>query len=218
MEAITISSDLYPYFQKAGQTVKYHAGQCIYYQGDLSKQFYLIKKGRVRVFFLDQNGQEMTVEIIEKGRIFGDSSFLNQTSRPTTVEAINDVELYACSLESLVPYLSENPTLTVTLFKLLIRNMDNLSNQLHNLYFLDRYQKVASFLLEQTKHPNVDKEITATCMPYTHQELAYCIGLSRGTVTRVLDSFKEQGMVAIRYKKIIIKDRKALQAVLHNNK
>ena len=210
-----ITEDLFPYFQKAGHATIYHPGQCIYYQGDSSNQLYVIKSGRVRVFFLDEEGQEMTIEIIEKGRIFGDSSFLDQTNRPTTVEAITEVEVYVCTLESLLPYLTTSTTLTTVLFKLLIRNMNNLSFQLHNLYFFDRYQKVASFLLEQTKYPTIEKGISETCIPYSHQEIAYCIGLSRGTVTRVLDTFKESGCIVLQYKKVIIKDRKLLTKYLN---
>lgn len=212
MEDFKITNDLLHYFEEAGQTLFYHPNQCIYFQGDTSNQLYVVKKGRVRVFFLDQEGQEMTVEIIENGRIFGESSFLDQTSRPTTVEAINEVELYACTLDSLIPYLTSSSLLTTTLFKLLIRNMNNLSLQLHNLYFLDRYQKVASFLLEQTTHPNIEKGITKNSIAYSHQEIAYCIGLSRGTVTRVLDALKKDNCIALQYKKVIIKDRIALEA------
>lgn len=211
MENFRIPDNLLQYFEEAGQTLQYHPGQCIYYQGDTSNQLYVVKKGRVRVFFLDQEGQEMTVEIVEKGRIFGESSFLGQTSRPTTVDAVNEVELYACTLDSLLPYLASSTTLTITLFKLLISNMDNLSLQLHNLYFLDRFQKVAAFLLEQTSHPNIEKGITKTSITYSHQEIAYCIGLSRGTVTRVLDTFKKQGCITLEYKKVVILDRIALE-------
>lgn len=216
MENIEISDVLFEYFEKAGQNLIYHPGQCIYYQGDLSNQLYIIKRGRVRVYLIDKDGQEITLEIIEKGRIFGDSSFINQTSRPTTVEAISEVELYACTLESLLPYLGKSTTLTTTLFKLLIENMNNLSNHVHSLYFLDRYQKVASFLLEQTAHPNIEKGITSTCIPYTHQEIAYCIGLSRERVTKVLNEFKTQGFITIGYKKIIIINRRGLQEYLDN--
>lgn len=215
MEDSKITEDLFPYFENAGHTTTYQPGQCIYYQGDTSNQLYVIKTGRVRVFFLDEEGQEMTIEIIENGRIFGDSSFLEQTNRPTTVEAITKVEVYVCTLDSLLPYLSRSTTLTTTLFKLLIRNMNNLSSQLHNLYFFDRYQKVASFLLEQTNHPNIEKGVSKTCIPYSHQEVAFCIGLSRVTVTKVLDTLKESGCISLQYKKISITNRQLLTTYLH---
>lgn len=209
---------LFTYFEKAGQHILYHPGQCMYYQGDLSNQIYIIKEGRVRVYLLDKEGQEITLEIIEKGRIFGDSSFLNQTTRPTTVEAITKVELYACTLESLLPYLTKSPELTTTIFKLLIQNMNTLSSHVHNLYFLDRYQKVANFLLEQTAHPNIEKGITKTTIPYTHQEIAYCIGLSREQVTKVLNVFKTKEWIRIGYKKVIILNRDGLQDYMNTRK
>lgn len=205
-----ITEEMYPYFDKVSETKYYKAGQYIYFQGDLSNQFYVIKKGRVRVYFLSANGEEMTVEIVEKGRIFGESSFLSKTSRPTNVEAINDVELYACKIEDLIPYLSSSPKLMEILFKLLIQNLDHVSNQLHHLYFLNRFQKVAYFLIEQTSRANIDLNISSNCVPYSHQEIAYCVGISRVSVTKVLDYFKNEGWIDLKYKKVIILNREAL--------
>ena len=42
-------------------------------QEDSSNNLYLILKGRVRVYLISKDGQEITLDIIDKGRIFGES-------------------------------------------------------------------------------------------------------------------------------------------------
>ena len=145
MEETKITEELYPYFEKVSEIKHYQPGQYIYFEGDLSNQFYVIKKGRVRVYFMSLDGEEMIVDIVEKGRIFGESSFLSYTTRPTNVEAINEVELYALQIENLIPYFNQNMTLMEILFKLLIRNLNHVSNPLHHLYFFRLISKSSLF-------------------------------------------------------------------------
>ncbi|MFR1295577.1 MAG: cyclic nucleotide-binding domain-containing protein [Coprobacillus cateniformis] len=42
---------------------------------DDAKNLYLITKGRVRIYVMNPTGEEVTLEIVDKGRIFGESSF-----------------------------------------------------------------------------------------------------------------------------------------------
>ena len=71
MEETKITEELYPYFEKVSEIKHYQPGQYIYFEGDLSNQFYAIKKGRVRVYFMSLDGEEMTMDIIEKRAYFG---------------------------------------------------------------------------------------------------------------------------------------------------
>ena len=50
-------------------------------------------KGRVRVYHITKNGDEINYDVLDKGRIFGESSLYENAYRPTTVSAINDAEL-----------------------------------------------------------------------------------------------------------------------------
>ena len=50
---------------------------------------------------------------------------------------------------------------------------------------------------------------------YTHEEIASILGLSRVTVTKVLNEFVKEGLIEIRYKSLIIKDKKKLYSLLY---
>lgn len=209
-----ISENLFHFFEKAGQKVIYHPHDIIYMQEDDSTSLYLILKGRVRVFNINSMGEEITFEVLEKGRIFGESSFFQKSLRPTTVMAINEVELISCYLDDLYPYLNESTELTISLLQLLSQTCDYITSLLKKSYTYNRYEKIASFLLEQTMYDNVDKGIINNTLPYTHEEIATTVGLSRVTVTKVLNEFMKKGYIQNQYKKIIILDKKALSQLL----
>ena len=209
-----INENLFHYFEKAGTKVKYHPNDIIYMQEDDSTNLYLILKGRVRVFNINPMGEEVTFEFLEKGRIFGESSFFQNSLRPTTVMAVNEVELISCYLDDLYPYLSDSKELTISLLKLLSQTCDYMTSLLKKAYTYNRYEKIASFLLEQTVVDNIDKGIINSTLPYTHEEIATIVGLSRVTVTKVLNDFVKKGFIKNKYKKIIILNKKALAQLL----
>lgn len=214
MEKIKIPTHLFTYFEQAGHAKEYHKDEFIYMQGDEAKHLYLITKGRVRIYYMDKEGNEITLEIIDKGRIFGESSFLQQSSRPVSVQAINDVSILYCTLENMYPYLMKSKELTISLFQLMSNTADHLTSLLHHFYLYDRYEKIAAFLIEQTAYPNIEKGITHTCIPYSHEEIALYVGLNRVTVTKCLKQFSDQHMIHLGYKKITIINRDALMACL----
>lgn len=195
-----ISENLFDYFKQAGTLIKYQPSDIIYMQEDATNNLYLILKGRVRVFLLSKDGQEITLDIIDKGQIFGESSFLLNTSRPVCVNAIDNVELISCNLETLYPTILESKELTLAIMRLLSSTNDHLTNQVKKAYFYNRHEKIAAFLLEQNK-----KTIS-----YTHEEIASLTGLNRVTVTKILNDFNQYGWIDLAYRKIIITDRNQL--------
>lgn len=207
---VKIKTELFHYFEKVGMKRRYQAKDIIYMQEDDAKYLYLITKGRVRVFDIASNGKEITYDVLDQGRIFGESSFFQNAYRPTTVTAVNDVELILCQLEDLYPYLHESHELTISLLQMMNETCNHVTKLLRWAQTYDRYEKVAAFLLDLTAQDNVHKDIIDGVIPYTHQDIACSTGLSRVTVTKVLNQFAQENYIKIRYGKIKVTDREGL--------
>lgn len=217
MEHVLFEKDVLSYIEKAGEVFTFTPNQTIYFQEEISNNFYFIKKGRVRAYLLNQEGKEITIEVMGEGRVFGESSFFSHSARLTSMEAINDVELIACQIQDLMPYLTQSPELVTQIFTLLSQTVKNLSHQVRRLCFMDAGERIADFLLDVTNHPHKSLGITTSCIPYSHQEIAECTSLQRVTVTRLLNQFKNNGWIDLKYKKIIILNKDALQKYAHKS-
>lgn len=218
MEQIKVSEALYPYFEKTGQLEKYSPHETIYMQGEDAQRLYFIKKGRVRAFYITKNGKELTFEIVEKGKIIGESSFLSHSIYPVSVEAVNEVELLACDLSRLYEYMEESTELTWVIIQMLSRTCNHLTEQLRRVTLYDRYQKIASFLLHETTFPDSDRGVTGDSIPYTQEELGISLGLNRVTVTRVLNEWKSAGIIETAYGRIKILDRMYLENLIQQRR
>lgn len=216
MSQLKIPEHLYTYFEQAGFLQTYAPQDVIYMQGDQAKRMYFIKEGRVRAYYITSSGKELTFEIIEKGRIFGESSFLSQCARPVSISAVTDVVLYACDMTRLYTYMDESKELTHILLQLLSNTCNHLSEQLRRITLYDRYQKIASFLLNETLHPDFDRGVSKTSIPYTQEDLAMILGMNRVTVNKVCNEWKKQNVISIAYGHITIRNRSYLQSLFQD--
>jgi CRP/FNR family cyclic AMP-dependent transcriptional regulator len=204
-------------FQRFARLHTYKKNELIYQQGDNAPQIYLVRKGRVRMFFTGDNGREITFQIVGEKQLFGESAFLSHASRPTTVVAVVDSEVLSCTISELLPALRESHALAGIIFQLLSDNYSFLCNQVKRLSIYDRYQRIASYLLEQTVTGHSGVGIEEGVLPYTHEELGVCLNLNRVTVTKILNEWEKQGIVALGRKKIKVLDRDALYKILETS-
>ncbi len=201
--------------EKIGTAVTIQQRSILFYQGDAADMLYYIQRGRVRVFQITPSGREVNLDVVEAGHIIGESAFGEQKRRPACVQAVNTVSLLAFSLEDLLPLFQTKPTLALHFLQQCSDTMDRLASRLHEQCLLDRYGKVASFILDLTATESTAKGTKDGILPYTHENIALSLGLSRTTVTSVLGYFEQQGWLKSGYGQIRILDRQALLEYVH---
>lgn len=205
-------------FEQIGVELTFRSMQMIYMEGDAADRIYYIKKGRVRVFQNISSGREVTLDVVEAGHIFGESAFAGNQVRPTCVHAVNTVKVISCRVPELLSYFALRPQFALYLLKLCSDTMDRLATRLHDQCLLDRYGKVANFILDVTASDSEDKGTAGGILPYTHENLADSLGLSRTTVSMVLKNLEERGWLQSGYRYVKVLDREALQEFVEEQK
>ena len=203
-----VSESDYHYFAQIGTTKRYLAGEYIFTRGELASTVYLIKSGRVLVTTSLGDGRMLTFSVLKKGSIFGDGAFADHYLREVDISAVTDVEVIACETKDLLPLLCENQALLL----MLLRHMAELSNEMaHQLVRLAHYdgkQKVVDYIL-------VNAGATGS-LPYTHNDIANCLGMNRVTVSRIMQELRAEGLLNYAYRKVTVLDRDGLEEVLNN--
>lgn len=207
-----IPKHLYHYFEEVGTVLHYHPDDIIYLQEDRATQLYVVIQGRVRVFLLSNDGQEITLDILRTGSIFGESSIVQNSPRPVSVNAINEVTSISCKLDDLYPSMAKSKELMFIILRLISQTCDYLTYLVKRAYFYDRYEKIASFLVEQSEKINNLR----TPLPFTHSEIACITGLNRVTVTRVLNEFSKKRLIDLSYRELYVRDIEGLKDIYRN--
>lgn len=198
-------------FERIGVQKEYAPRQSVYSKGETDQALYYIKKGRIRIYETMPSGREITVDVIEAGYIVGESAFCGIVERPINVQAINEVILIAIPVERLVKELQTQPTLALHLLQMCSDSMDRLMNRVEEQCLLDRYGKIASYLLDVTAVESMERGTIGGVVPYTHSNLADYLGLNRTTVTAVLKYFDQKKWISCGYGQIRVLKRESLQ-------
>ena len=71
------------------------------------------------------------------------------------------------------------------------------------------YEMTLFFIIRFLNDP-LEKNLLFGDIPYTHQEIADSLAISRVTVTKVLNQFKDEGLISIEYGHIKVLKRDKL--------
>ena len=206
--SVVIPKEFFSVLESSGKLEYYTKKSKIFTQGDTAANFYIVVKGRVRVFSISANGKERTLEILEEGRIFGDSSFLANSRRNVTIEAVTDCCVISCRAEDIITMCTQSQQLMRLIFQHMTDTCNYLTSQilLNNNY--NSTQKVCAFLLSESANRN------KISIPYTHDEIAASVALNRVTVSRIISQLKEQQIISVNYGTVEILDAERLKRLL----
>ena len=170
-------------------------------EGDDTSSFYIILKGRVKVYLTDESGKEVILNIQGEGEYLGEIALLDAGPRSASVATIEDSRFAVLNRQSFIECISENPQLSLKIMQGLTRRLRALSENVRSLALMDVYGRVARLLLELAVDQEGDKIIEDKL---TQNEIAARIGASPKMVGRIMQDLKKGGYVHKKGKHLII--------------
>jgi CRP/FNR family transcriptional regulator len=162
---------------------------CIFLEGEPGKEFFIVAKGKVKIFLSSPEGREVTLTFLEPPQFFGELSLLDDLPRSASARTVGSSILYSLRKESFQNFLTEYPQAALRILKTTTEMVRRLTEQVHSLVFKDVQGRVAKKILDLSK-----KQIG---IKFTHQELANMIGSARETVSRVILNLEEKRVLKI---------------------
>jgi len=96
----------------------------------------------------------------------------------------------------------------------LARRLRAAEKEIEDLALRDVPGRLASLLLRvEEEHGERHDRGIRLAFRLTHQDLAHMVGSTRETVTTILSRFRDDGLIAVEHKTVIILDRERLNAI-----
>ena len=203
-------NDLKNFFDDNGTVFNYNTNDIIYEEGNNSNFIYLITKGLVKCYKLDEKGKELTTSLHKEDDFFGYTSFSENIPYQETSTALKDVEMVALSKTELKDVLNKNHRVTIELIQLLTDDLKGVKDQLLQMAYSSVHKKTASTILKFAEKLN---RKTEDPIKISRNDLASVAGIATETLIRSMSCFKKQGLIEMEGRNIKILDLKKLQEI-----
>jgi CRP/FNR family transcriptional regulator, cyclic AMP receptor protein len=192
----------------------YRKNQVIFLEEDTGNYMYIVLAGKLKITKATSGGKETILAIHKPGDFFGEMALLDGKTSPATVSAMEDCRIAIISRHDFNTLLMTNDTVVRQIIQVLCSRLRQVWGQIQTLSYSSAESRIRGGLHELArKHGVPDSRGIIIDLKITHQELAEMVGTSRETVTRSLARLRDEGVVQVEGRRIIVREPKALLAL-----
>jgi len=171
----------------------------LFLKGDASEGLYAIRRGLIRIGTTDDLGQQMTMNLLGAGDVFGEIALLDGRSRTADAVALEDTDMFFLPRRDFLGLLEGEPAIALQLIELLCARLRDLIERMEETTFLPAETRLARRILALAI--DYGTEVHAS-----QEELASLTGVTRETVNRQLQSWKRSGILSLGRGRLLIHD------------
>jgi len=199
--------------------LNHHKNDIIYSQSTPHKKVYLISKGKVKVVNYSEEGNEIIKAILTKGELFGEKALLGDGAQDEQAIAMTDnTQLCPLSVDKMYELMRDNGRFSLEISKIIGFRLRKMERRLERLLFKDARTRLIEFILDLLEEQHGKAGVSGSESSsheielqhfYTQSDIANLIGTTRETVTKLLNQFRQEGLLEYSRKNILIKNKEA---------
>ncbi len=188
----------------------YRKGAFLFLAQEDARGFFLILKGEVRVFRMDDTGKELEIVRLRPGEFFGEAIAILKGRFPAFARATQDSEVLFFETQTVFRKMDEDPAVSKLMLLLLARKCQLLNQRIENLGLRTVRERLAQYLISFCR----GDEACRLDLPIKKVELARQLGTISETLSRNLRQLHEENIIKVNKRAISIKSPKRLREVL----
>ncbi len=184
------------------------------------ERIYFLKQGTIKLVKIDESGDEILLEVLQKGDMFGDLSLEKPSENEEFFKVVSD-EAIICTFyrEKLEEVMNKKPEFALSYIKFIGFNFKKIQNSYKNILFKDaktRLMLLLNMIIEKEEENSTD---VITLPNYlTQKDMAQLICTTRQTIIILLKELEKEGIIAYSQKEIIFPDIDKIKNFVKNVK
>lgn len=178
----------------------------IFYQGDPAGHVYVLLDGQIKLAQLTPDGQQVILNMIGAGEVFGLIAFTQGGVYPVSAQAESAVRVLSWDREALARISSRYPQVSLNAVGLMAEKVGEFQGQIRALATERVERRLARALLRLTRQ--VGKKTAGGVLidlNITRQDLAEMSGTTLFTVSRLLSQWERQGLIDAGRERVLIR-------------
>jgi CRP/FNR family transcriptional regulator, cyclic AMP receptor protein len=182
----------------------FRKNETILHEEDTNEYMYTILSGKVKVIQTSEDGKETILAMHKTGDFFGEMSLIDGKTMPATVLAMEETLTAIISKQEFILLISMQGKVLEKLLIILCTRLRESWNKIQMLNFNNAAQRI-KMLFSMLSAEYGEKSVDAITLniKLTHQDIANMAGVTRETVTRVIDKWQRDKEITVLKSKII---------------
>lgn len=182
-------------------------GKLIYQPGETGEVLFLLKHGSVQLYRLSVEGRKFIVQTVGPMTFFGEMATIGQKMHDLFAEAVEDCLICVMGRADVERLILSKPQVALRILEEVGQRMHEVQERLGDSAFKGVPARVATVLL------HLSHEGAQPIKGMRHQDIADMLGLYRETVTTALDHLRNEGLIEINRKEIVLREPERLREV-----
>ena len=191
----------------------FRKGDIIVHEGSLNSNIIYLKSGLVKEYVKTADDKEQILQIVKKYSYLGLQSLFGDRVNHYSYAALENIKVCYIDVNLFNNLIKENGEFAYQILVSVSRDSLNNFHRFMSQSQKKTYGKVADAILYFAKIIYENSEFE---LPFTRQELADLIGISRESATRVLLKLREDGILGVDERLINIYNLELLQQISRN--
>ncbi len=175
--------------------------ESIFFEGDEATGFYLVAEGQVKIFKMSLDGREQILHVFGRGEPFGEVPVFHGQPFPANAMAMTSTRLLFFPRKEFVALVTSTPTLALSMLAMLSLRLRRFASQIESLSLKEVPGRLAAHLLYLAEEQGRTDQVT---LEIPKGQLASLLGTSPETLSRIFSRMKEEGLIQVQGKTIIL--------------
>tara|TARA_R110002049_G_scaffold265234_2_gene441349 strand:+ start:3092 stop:4147 length:1056 start_codon:yes stop_codon:yes gene_type:complete len=189
----------------------YKKKDTLYYEGDFPNAVFLLTKGKVKTFKINEDAKELITGLLKPGDYFGHLPIMENKPYDECAVCLEDTEVVKILRQDFLKLLEKNRDVSSKFIKMISNDLVKREKKLLSLAYDTVRKRAANALLELKQRFGTDDESYHIDM--LRSDLASMVGTAPESIIRALTDFKEEGLIEMKGKEILIKNVKGLEDI-----
>ena len=193
----------------------YPRGSILFVEGQAVQGVYILCSGRIKLTTYSEAGRAIILRIAEAGEAVGLSEVISGIPYEKTAEATDECRVGFVKAQDFLKLLRSDNEAAFKAMRQLSSNNHKAYLQICSLgHSVSVGDKLARLLLQWCDGRSVNGGPIRIERTHTHSDIGEMIGASRETVTRLMNDFRDRGLIKLTRTEVCIPDRRRLQAAI----
>jgi CRP-like cAMP-binding protein len=192
------------------------AGELVFYEGLPAYGLYILCEGKIKVAKRLKGGRSQILKLLAPGEVLGEKTLFDQETYTCYAKALEPSRLMFIPREDFLAFMRKYPDVAFRLIEKLSRELKAFGDKLVEISAYSAKERMARVLLELAQaFGRETSEGLDIGVELPRAEIAEMAGVTTETAVRILSEFKDQGILALPGRRIVILKPEELRSMAH---